>query len=148
MFLTYHCLGICVIYMNDVLYKEDLSHSQSVSWFEEVGHSLIWWCHVRMALGVSPPPQCFFFSSYTPDKWREMCCFTGSAIVVGCTWSKLGKMPCSRAHQQGFQLVGSGTRTSDLLVTGPTVKPVRLPANLPTLYLSVTCVMMGQPRSC
>lgn len=53
MFLIYHCLRICVIYMNYVLYKEDLSHSQSVSWFEEVGHSLIWWCHVRMALWVT-----------------------------------------------------------------------------------------------
>ena len=37
----------------------------------------------------------------------EMCCFTGSAILVQPTWSKLG-LSLAQRHRQIFHLVGLG----------------------------------------
>lgn len=50
---------------------------------------------------------------------HRMCCFTGSATVVRCPWSKL--VLHKQGHRAVFHLVGSRIRTNDLSVPGPTL---------------------------
>ena len=47
------------------------------------------------------------FLSHTPDRCTEMCCFTGSAIVVWHPWSTLGLSTLLKGTSTDFHLVGS-----------------------------------------
>ena len=45
------------------------------------------WCLFKFTLFISI--KNIYLLSHTPDRCSQMCCFTGSATVVQCPWSKL-----------------------------------------------------------
>ena len=57
--------------------------------------------------------------SHTPDRCSEMCCSTGSAIVVRCSWSKLGTSTDFPLGPLGFHLVNSGIQANSLTTRLP-----------------------------